>query len=385
MIIKQKFLALLSHLYFDRYLKQYSIILSLIILISFLFPRGKVLKYAYQINDIASDAIIAPFTFPILKSEEKLKLDLNEKKKSIPFIFNRNDQIVSQSISALTEFFNMVKDLRNAYWRLDQSEKLVYKMRYSKQYEKARSEFISDSTNLNILSNNFSKLYPFILNKDTWNDYISLPKNLRDSKVLLKHNELILQICRNRWSEGIYDIKIKDIFSRKVTVNQGELPDLASPEDFNDLELAWIKSKKELISALNEADLFLDLGYDLIIEFMKPNLLFDKQLTEKKQNESLDKVPRSQGVVLENELIVDANVRVTKDVLLKLRSLADAVMKKERRTGVLQQLQGFFGRIILLSVILSLFFAFLAIYKKKIFQDWKMILLISIVFIIQLL
>ena len=52
--------------------------------------------------------------------------------------------------------------------------------------------------------------------------------------------------------------------------------------------------------------MFLDLGYDLIIEFMKPNLLFDKQLTEKKQNESLDKVPRSQGVVLENELIVDA-------------------------------------------------------------------------------
>ena len=51
----------------------------------------------------------------------------NDGVKSIPFIFNRNDQIVSQSISALTEFFNMVKDLRNAYWRLDQSEKLVYK------------------------------------------------------------------------------------------------------------------------------------------------------------------------------------------------------------------------------------------------------------------
>ena len=384
-MIKQKFLALLSYLYFDRYLKQYSIILSLIVLISFLFPRGKVLKYTYQINDIASDEIIAPFTFPILKSEEKLKLDLNERKKSIPFIFNRNDQIVSQSISALTEFFNMVKDLRNAYWRLDQSEKLVYKMRYNKQYKKARSEFISDSTNLDILRNNFSKLYPFILNKESWNDYISLPKDLRDSKILIKHNELISQICRNRWSEGIYDIKIEDIFSRRVTVKQGDFPDLASPEDFNDLELAWIKSKKELISSFNQSDVFLDLGYDLIIEFMKPNLLFDKQLTEKKQNESLDKVPRSQGVVLENELIVDANVRITKDVLLKLRSLADAVMKKERRTGVLQQLQGFFGRIILLSVILSLFFAFLAIYKKKIFQDWKMILLISIVFIIQLL
>ena len=383
-MIKKKILNSISLLYFDKYLKQYSIIASLIILISFLFPRGEVLKYTYQINDIASDAIIAPFTFPILKSEEKLKLDLSDKKKSIPYIFNRSDQIVSQSVSALTEFFNMIKDLRNAYMRLDQSKKLVYENRYNKQYEKARLEYISDSTNLEILSNNFSKLYPFVLNKVSWNDYVSLPKNLKDSKELIKHSGLILQICRNRWSEGIYDINIKDIFSRKVTVNQNELPIIASPENFNDLELAWIKSKKELISSLNEADEFLDLGYDLIIEFMKPNLLFDQQLTEKKQNESLDKVPRSQGVVLKNELIVDANVRVTKDVLLKLSSLAHAVMQKEKRTGFLQQIQGFFGRIILLSVILSLFFAFLGIYKKNIFEDWKMVLLISIVFIIQL-
>ena len=353
-------------------------------MISFLFPRGKVLKYSYQVNDIASDEIIAPFTFPILKSDERLQLDLNDRKKSIPYIFNRDDQIVSQSISALREFFNLVKDLRNAHWRLAQSKKLVYEMRYNKQYEKAQSEYNSDSTNLAVITKNFSKLYPFISNKDNWNDYVSLQDNSRDLKTLSKHNELILQICRNRWSEGIYDINIKDIFSRRVTVNQGDVPDLASPMDFNDLELAWTKSKKELISSLDENDAFRNIGYDLIIEFMKPNLLFDQQSTEKKQNESLDKVPRSQGVVLKNELIVDANMRITSDVLLKLRSLSNAVMEKEKRTVVLKQMQGFFGRIILLSVILSLFFAFLAIYKKNIFENWKLVLLIAIVFFIQL-
>ncbi len=353
-------------------------------MISFLFPRGKVLKYSYQVNDIASDEIIAPFTFPILKSDERLQLDLNDRKKSIPYIFNRDDQIVSQSISALKEFFNLVKDLRNAHWRLDQSKKLVYEMRYNKQYEKAQSEYNSDSTNLAVITKNFSKLYPFISNKGNWNDYVFLQDNSRDLKTLSKHNELILQICRNRWSEGIYDINIKDIFSRRVTVNQGDVPDLASPMDFNDLELAWTKSKKELISSLDENDAFRNIGYDLIIEFMKPNLLFDQQSTEKKQNESLDKVPRSQGVVLKNELIVDANMRITSDVLLKLRSLSNAVMEKEKRTGVLKQMQGFFGRIILLSVILSLFFAFLAIYKKNIFENWKLVLLIAIVFFIQL-
>ena len=55
--------------------------------------------------------------------------------------------------------------------RLDESKKLVYENRYNKQYEKARLEYISDSTNLEILSNNFSKLYPFVLNKVSWDEY----------------------------------------------------------------------------------------------------------------------------------------------------------------------------------------------------------------------
>ena len=380
----KKNLNLSSYFFINKYWKQYSIIFSLIIIISFLFPRGKILKYAYQVNDIASDAIIAPFTFPILKSDERLQSDLNERRKSIPFVFNRDDQIVRQGASALTEFFNLVKDLRNAHWRLKQSEKLVYETRYNKQFEKARAEYSSDSTSLFIINSNFSKLYPFISTKEGWLEYISLNNTPEDLKRLSKHNEIILQICRNRWTEGIYDINIKDIFSRKVTINQGEVPDLAMPNNFNDLELAWTKSKKELMASLKAEDKFRNLGYDLIIEFMKPNLLFDQQLTEKRQNESLDKVPRSQGVILKNELIVDANMRITKDVLLKLGSLSDAIMEKEKRAGIIKRFQGFLGRIILLSVILFLFFAFLAIYKKEIFEDWKMILLIVIVFLIQL-
>ena len=89
-------------------------------------------------------------------------------------------------------------------------------------------------------------------------------------------------------------------------------------------------------------------------------------------------------MTIKTETAEDVYASFDGELVEQITKAADAVIKKERRTGVLQQLQGFFGRIILLSVILSLFFAFLAIYKKKIFQDWKMILLISIVFIIQL-
>ena len=374
-MVKEKKSGLLSHyLLLDKYWPQYLIISCLILLISFLFPQGKSLQYVYQLNDITREPIIAPFTFPILKSDEKLKKDLDERRRSVPSVFNRDDDIVSLQTVALNEFFSMVNEIREANWRLEESRRLVYERRYHKQYEKARSEFISDSVNLALIVNNFSESYPFTLEKSSWELYFSTDEDSKSLKDLEQKNELILQICRNRWTEGIYDIAIKDITSRQVNVKQGSVPDLAAPSSFNDLERAWIKSKKELLSALLDGDVFRDIGYDLIIEFMKPNLLFDYDLTQRRQKENLDKVPRSQGVVLENELIVDANMRITDDILLKLNSLSAAVSRHDHNAGILKGIQGLVGRIMLLSVIISLFFAFLVVYRITIFQDSKMVL-----------
>ena len=175
-----------------------------------------------------------------------------------------------------------MNDLRSASYRLEESRRLVYERRYHKQYEKAKSELISDSTNFSLVSKNFFRLYSFTDLKESWVQYINIKKDSENKKTLKMHNDLILQICRNRWTEGIYDIKLKEITSRKVTVNQGDVPVLAAPNSFNDLEMAWTKSKKEFLANLSEDDPFRDIGFDLIVEFMKPNLLFDQQLTERK-------------------------------------------------------------------------------------------------------
>ena len=164
---------LVHYLLLDKYWIQYLIIFGLILLISVLFPQGKSLKYAYQLNDITRDPIIAPFTFPILKTDERLKADLDERKKSVPYVFNRDDETVTEQSSSLNEFFAMVNELRHANWRLDESKRLVYERRYHKQFEKARSEFVSDSTNLSILNSEFYRLYPFAQGKQTWLTYIA--------------------------------------------------------------------------------------------------------------------------------------------------------------------------------------------------------------------
>ena len=375
---------LVQYLLIDKYWKQYLVIFGLILSISILFPQGKSLKYSYQLNDITREPIIAPFTFSILKSEDRLKEDLENQKKSVPFTFNRKDEIVEKHTASLNEFFAMANELRHLSWRLKESKQLVYERRYHKQYEKAKSELVSDSTNLSILTQEFHRMYSFTQNKPEWIYYVTPeqdPKNMKD----LERNKIrIVQICKNRWTEGIYNIAISDIESHQVTINQSDVPDLASPTSFNDLQVAWTKARKELLAVFLEGDVFRDLGYDLIVEFMKPNLLFNREITERRQLESLNMVPISQGVVLKNELIVDANIRITEDVLQKLNSLSVAVTKHETNSGWVKIAWSFLGRIILLSVVVSLFFAFLVVYRVTIFRDWKLVLLISIVFLIQL-
>lgn len=381
---KKKINPLVKYLLLDKYWIQYLIIFCLVLIISLLFPQGQSLKYTYQLNDITRDPIIAPFTFPILKSEERLKFDLGERKKSIPYLFNRNDVLVAKQSDDLNEFFSILTDLRYANLRLIDSKRLVYERRYHKQYDKAKLEFISDSTNLSILQAKFFRLYPFTVDRLDWKLYLKTDQEPSNIKNLALDQELALQICRNRWTEGIYDIPIESIESNQVTVSQNIVPDLAEPNSFNDLQSAWTKARKELLSSLPDDNIFRNLGYDLIVEFMKPNLLFDRETTERRQRQSLDKVPRSQGVVLKDELIVDANIRITDDVLQKLNSLSVAVTKKNQGSGVTKLILNYIGMIILLSVIIVLFFAFLVVYRIAIFRDWRKVLLISIVFLLQL-
>ena len=61
---------------------------------------------------------------------------------------------------------------------------------------------------------------------------------------------------------------------------------------------------------------------------MKPNLIYDRETTERRQQARQDRVPRNKGIILKNERILDANTRVTEDNLQKLFSLSVAIDNK---------------------------------------------------------
>jgi hypothetical protein len=365
------------------YWPQVLIISTLVLIIVYLFPGGKSLKYTYQVNDITQEAIIAPTTFPIQKTEKQLKLDLDEKLNSVEFVFHRDEAIVNGQIKALDLFFISLNDIRQAQKQFEESKRLVYERKYQKQYEKAQSDFVADSTNLDILTQAFYTEYPFAKGKENWQKFLLFESSTINKKFINVFKIELRQICKNRWAEGIYDIPYGEILSTRITLEQGSVPILAKPSNYHDLQDAWTRAKKELIDRYQEY-FYQNLGNDIIVDFMKPNLIYNREITKARQEAALNKVPRSQGVVLKNEMIVDANQRVTENILQKLNSLALITEESENRKGISTRFWNFVGKFILISVVISFFFTFLLVYRISIFNEWKMVLLISLIFALEL-
>ena len=346
--------------------------------ISLTFPTGFSIRYSYQLNDIANEPIIAPFDFGILKTDQKLNKDLDEARNSVQFSFSRDQDFVNNQISNIDTFFIYLNDIYSAHELFISSQDSLYQYRYEPEFESYQTSFIADSTTYVTLYSEFLNQYQFQIDKAQWDQLLGIDESLTEPINLELFKNQIKQICLNRWAEGIIDEPLENILSDEISIIQGGELVIAPTKNYNDIETAWKKNREEVNQLYeNELDIKSILSYELINEFTKPNILFDKELTESRQKERLDKVSRFQGTVLANELIVDTNNRITESVLLKLRSLQ---FESERRLGyerAADKFREYLGAFFVVSILLFLLFSFFYIYRGNYFKNHKILVLIG--------
>ena len=213
----------------NNYWRQIIIFFSMVFIMSLFFPRGKTLLYSYQINDIAREEVVAPFNFPILKSEEKLNADLNEAIKSEPYLFIRSQDVVDDQINSINNYFELIKTIQLATKKLKNSSNELYRNRFSDQYNIARVAMQSDSVDLSILNNKILNEFSFAVDNGKWKTIFETDPDdpVRINLDLFKDD--ITQIARNRWAEGIYDISLSEII--RITDSTFELVECVHEED----------------------------------------------------------------------------------------------------------------------------------------------------------
>jgi hypothetical protein len=364
----------------------------LIVIIALTFPKNRYSEYNYKVNDIAKETIIAPFDFPILKSKEELEYERREALKKIPFVFTQNKEIQEEELTALKEFFNEIDKIRQAKEKYLNSKKLLEQYRYSKKYEEVVSVVKTDSIAYTNLIKQFQDRFDIDTKSATFEMLISASPNSK-SAVLLSSNlyPKIERILRDIFAQLVIDISKDEIISEKIAIKEDSEELLENINQVLTLEEAWTSSKLMLQNEFPEhGSEVINVGYNIIVHFLKPNLIFQKEITESRQKEAVDKVPLSRGVVLENEKIVDAHTRVTPEIYRKIDSLSK---ERARRTNIRGGLRKslpvigdpvmFLGQVALVGIIFSFFAAFLLVYKPEILRSTQMIVLIGILFILQ--
>ncbi|HBY18144.1 MAG TPA: hydrolase, partial [Candidatus Marinimicrobia bacterium] len=88
--------------------------------------------------------------------------------------------------------------------------------------------------------------------------------------------------------------------------------------------------------------------------------------------------PIVDGKVLKNEKIVDANTRVTPQIYRKLYSLNVAESKRNQNAFGRAYFMGFFGDLLIMGLLYTIFFLFIYHFRKEIYSDRKNIFLIVI-------
>jgi putative nucleotidyltransferase with HDIG domain len=109
---------------------------------------------------------------------------------------------------------------------------------------------------------------------------------------------------------------------------------------------------------------------ELAAPFVEPNVLYDRAETEWRRVQAQGSVTSTLGNVKKDELIVDANQKITADELLKLRSLRSLEEARRRQSELLVPPV---ARMLLMLLFIAVFMAYLRVELPAVYRDNNML------------
>ena len=329
------------------------IIMGLItaLLIVFMFPKGESIESEVSEGSIwLYDDLIAAFSFPIKKSDEVYRVEVNTAKDNVYPVFLNEEINRQKSIDSLKSY--------NSYLIKTIDEKI-----------EKESPSILNPTFLSAAS--YSKLLNLRIRE----------RNLIKSRgPLLKDLFTAAGVTLNTiCSKGVLSIDSGYPIRDSIAVRKGNFDRIEPLNKYLYLNHA----KNELIKEIKKLNYPIDLENTLAeytIHFLIPNIVYSEELTKEEISQAQENVSRYTGIVNEDERIIAKHDRITKETILKITSYKEAKGEFIGRGDLILQAVGKFFHI---GLILSLLVTYLFLFRKKIFYNNQKLLMfvITILFV----
>lgn len=353
------------------YLVHFLIGIITVLVIIQLFPRERSFEFAdLREGEIyIGEQVVAPFTFSINKSQEEYKRDIAAAKRAVPPVFLRSDSLAELYTFELQEILDDIEKVLKS---------LVADSLKAAQLRDILSKYqiIASEAEISFFINNLL-LGPRSAHEDT--------SQTEQVLVLDEFRAALLQITKDIYAIGVLNVAAENLPYRpvKIAVSDGDEEIVEQTTNFYHVDAL----NEILTQKLRErftSDAATKTGYNILSVVIKPNILYDEQETRARIEEAVRKVPRARGTVLAKERIIDSHEKITREHILKLRSLAEAKAAMEGNGRGVQVILSWLGR--LLMVFLGLLFIVLFLYsnRRSTLTDAKKLVMISITLLLVL-
>ncbi|MBD3335725.1 MAG: HDIG domain-containing protein, partial [Candidatus Eisenbacteria bacterium] len=328
---------------FDRHPLAYRLGLAGLLLVCglTLFPReGGYRPATYRLGTIQPRTVIASFDFPINKDPEVLAREQDEAESRVSPVLVRSDSAAAEVRQAFQEFAGLISDLRRGRFHEDRG-----------RTDGAIAGRLPQRVVLSLLGS------------------ASGPALLQEARGRLERY----------LTEGIIDSVTEAYIQRydRVSLRGSNGEWVGPPQRFYGPSRIRrdIRTAETLVSGIDRQVLT-----ELLAAYARPNVMLDAEATQARRSLARESVPTSIGMVLKGEKIIGAHERITAEHLRKLESYE---YWKQQRLGhpvFGERLRSWFGRLLLLVLILGGLGMYLAVYQPVLFYNRRETTVVAVIF-----
>ncbi|MFU8858819.1 MAG: HD family phosphohydrolase [Cyclonatronaceae bacterium] len=333
-----------------------------------LYPRTPVQEFTYRVGEPwRQNDLVAPFTFSLLKGEDEIEAEVREIREVTPPIFHLDNAAETRISAALDSLFSRMKPVLDRY-----AEWQINKAAGSEDATRDSLRFVQQQAVANVSLNDEGwrvLLENYTLMRRDQQRRGSTDRRFIGEEIRLRINRFIndalqqgiINVSKDRFSSD--ELLVRDLSERTQrsfsfsTVR--EIPEV--------MDLAMFQLPRQL------PDQAVPAALQLLDAVIQPNFIYNENETEAQISQAIENISPTKGAVTSGQVIIRKGDLINAERQNILNSLDQARMS---RASSFELWQYYIGDTLLILAVFSVFLFYLYLYRRPIFDNNSMFLLV---------
>lgn len=334
-----------------------------IVLITAMFPRYETIETDYVTGMVWSkEDLIAPFSFPVYKSESVYNKEVEDARSKVFPVFDNN--------AVKSNDLNWLDSLNSQF------SKLVKIIEYYNVFEKEKSIPEEKRTTSEQSLNKLKSELNIVLTEAEWNSLKNVLNNAVSSDAFRKK---IIQALNLVNDKKLIDRPKNTIKSGKISFIKNKIEETVNIDEVRDINEAEMILSSDFSSYFKNPELT-EIALKIAKLYVYPDYLYNDAETQKILSSVTDAVPKTFGLVRENERIISKHEPINEAAKLKLESYKKIRNEQMGSSDFYLQQS---GRFLFVSLMIFLLGIFLFKMRSSIYEDNLKLILISTIILFQ--